>query len=229
MSIADNIARIEEKIQKACASTGRKRDEITLMGVSKFMPIGLVEEAFCAGITCFGESKVKEGTGKFESFKKLHPQTQVHLIGHLQRNKAKNAAFFFNCIQSVDREEIIIELAKHTGQLPKPLDFFFELHTGEETKSGFLNFDSLFRAVELVFKYESLKPSGLMTMAPFTDDTVLLRKSFRLLVKARYELEKRFPPKENWKYLSMGMSNDFEIAVEEGSNFLRIGSLIFKE
>jgi pyridoxal phosphate enzyme (YggS family) len=229
MSIAGNIARIEERIQKACNLTGRKRGEITLMGVSKFMPVGMVEEAFRAGITCFGESRVKEGTEKFETFKKEHPQVQLHLIGHLQRNKAKSAAFFFDCIQSVDREEIITELAKYTCQLPKPLEFFFELHTGEETKSGFLDLDSLFRAAELVFKYEKLKPAGLMTMAPFTDDTDLIRKSFRQLVKARHELEKRFPPKENWKYLSMGMSNDFEIAIEEGSNLLRIGSLIFKE
>jgi pyridoxal phosphate enzyme (YggS family) len=229
MSIAGNIARIEERIQKACDHTGRKRSEITLMGVSEFMPIGLVEEAFRSGIVCFGESRVKEGTEKFETFKKEHPKTQLHLIGHLQRNKAKNASFFFDCIQSVDREEIITELANYARQLPKPLEFFFEMHTGEETKSGFLDLDSLFRAAELVFKYEKMKPAGLMTMAPFTDDTDLIRKSFRQLVKAQHELEKQFPPKENWKYLSMGMSNDFEIAVEEGSNLLRIGSLIFKE
>jgi len=228
MSVAENIAKIEERIQKACDSAGRKRDEITLMGVSKFVPLGMVEEAFRAGIRCFGESRVQEGTEKFETFKREHPEARIHLIGSLQRNKAKPAALFFDCIQSVDREQIIGELVKHVYQLERPLEILLEFHTGEETKSGFADLDGLFKAAELVLDGANLKPSGLMTMAPFTEDNGLIRSSFRKLVKAQEELEKRFPPKENWSCLSMGMSNDFEIAIEEGSNLLRIGSLIFK-
>ena len=233
MSIAGNVARIEERIQKACDASGRKRDEITLMGVSKFVPIGRVEEAWRAGIRCFGESRVKEGTEKFEAFRKDHPDIDLHLIGSLQRNKAKPAALFFDCIQSVDREALISELVKHTGQREKPLDVLLELHTGEESKSGFSGFDDLFRAAELILESANLKsgikPRGLMTMAPFTKDADLIRSSFRQLVKAQVELAKRFPPQENWASLSMGMSNDFEIAVEEGSTMLRVGSLIFEE
>jgi len=229
MSVAGNIAKIEERIQKACDLAGRKRSEITLMGVSKFVPLGLVEEAFSAGIRCFGESRVQEGTEKFETFKREHSEAQVHLIGSLQRNKAKPAALFFDCIQSVDREQLAGELVKYAHQREKPLEILFELHTGEETKSGFADFDGLFRAAELALGGANLKPSGLMTMAPFTDDAGLIRSSFRKLAQAQRELEKRFPPKENWSCLSMGMSNDFEIAIEEGSNMLRIGSLIFKE
>jgi pyridoxal phosphate enzyme (YggS family) len=229
MSIAGNIAEIEERIQKACASAGRKRNEITLMGVSKFTPLGIVEEAWRAGISCFGESRVKEGSLKFESFKKKAPEVRLHLIGSLQRNKAKSAALFFDCVQSVDREQIIAELAKFAQQREKPLEILFELHTGEETKRGFTGFDDLFRAAEVVLNGGVLKPRGLMTMAPFTEDRNLIRSSFRQLVKAREELEKRFPPAENWNCLSMGMSNDFETAIEEGSTMLRIGSLIFKE
>jgi len=229
MSVAGNIEKIEERIQKACDLAGRKRDEITLMGVSKFVPLGMVEEAFCAGIRCFGESRVQEGTEKFETFRKEHPEAQVHLIGSLQRNKAKPAALFFDCIQSVDREQLAGELVKHASQREKPLEILFELHTGEESKSGFADLDGLFKAAEMVLGSVNLKPSGLMTMAPFTEDAGLIRSSFRKLVQAQRELEKRFPPKENWMYLSMGMSNDFEIAIEEGSNLLRIGSLIFKE
>jgi pyridoxal phosphate enzyme (YggS family) len=233
MSIAGNIAEIEERIQKVCDLTGRKRNEITLMGVSKFIPLDMAEEAFRAGISCFGESRVKEGAEKFETFRKEQPEVQLHLIGSLQRNKAKTAALFFDCIQSVDREELIVELVKHVHLREKPLEIFFELHTGEETKSGFLDLDALYKAAEMVLEKANtkpawLKPKGLMTMAPYTDNTELIRKSFRQLVKAQAELEKRFPPKENWNCLSMGMSNDFEIAVEEGSNLLRIGSFIFK-
>ena len=229
MSVAGNIVRIEERIHKACDSAGRKRSEITLMGVSKFVPLGLAEEAFYAGIRCFGESRVKEGTEKFETFRREHPEARLHLIGSLQRNKAKPAALFFDCIQSVDREQLAGELVKYAPHREKPLEILFELHTGEETKSGFADIDGLFKAAELVLGSANLKPSGLMTMAPFTDDTALIRSSFRKLVQAQRELEKRFPPEENWNCLSMGMSNDFEIAIEEGSNLLRIGSLIFKE
>jgi len=228
MSIAENIAQTEERIQKACDTAGRKRDEIILMGVTKFLPADKVEEAYRAGIRCFGESRVKEAEEKFGSFKAAH-SVQVHLIGSLQRNKAKAAANLFDCVQSIDRQEIIAELEKHSLNRERPLEVLLELHTGEETKSGFSDLDDLFRAAQMVLESKYLKARGLMTMAPFTKDTDLIRRSFRQVVKAQKELESRFPPKENWECLSMGMSNDFEIAVEEGSTMLRIGSLIFKE
>jgi len=229
MSIAGNIAKIEERIQKACVSAGRKRDEITLMGVSKFVPFSKVEEARRAGISCFGESRVNEGTQKFKSLRDNAPEIKIHLIGSLQRNKAKNAALFFDCIQSVDREQLVTELVKFAEQREKPLEILLEFHTGEETKRGFAGFDDLFRAAEMILSNRALKPRGLMTMAPFTEDKNLVRSSFKKLVNAQKELEKHFPPAENWACLSMGMSNDFETAIEEGSTMLRIGSLIFKE
>jgi len=228
MPVAQNIAGIEERIHRACELAGRKRDEISLMAVSKFVPLDKIEEAFGAGIRLFGESRVKEAAVKLEAFRKEHSQAGLHLIGSLQRNKAKQAALFFDCVQSVDRLELVTELAKYAPEREKPLEIFLELHTGEMSKSGFENLDGLFEAAQMVCGCAYLKPAGLMTMAPFTDDTRLIRASFRALVKAREELGKRFP-KENWHCLSMGMSNDFEIAVEEGSNLLRIGSAIFKE
>jgi len=229
MSVAENIEKIQERIQNACNRAGRKRDEITLMGVSKFVPASMIIEAFNAGIRCFGESRVKEALSKLETFKGEHHGTQLHLIGSLQRNKAKDAALFFDCIQSVDRSELIGELVKHAPHRGEPLAVLLELHTGEDSKSGFADFDALFKAAEFVCGGVNLKPNGLMTMAPFTQDEGAIRRSFRQLVKAQKELERRFPPNENWAHLSMGMSNDFEIAIEEGSTMLRIGSLIFKE
>jgi len=227
MSVAENIKKIEERIQKACDSVHRKRDEITLMGVSKFVPVNLIDDAYNCGIRCFGESRVKDAVEKLDSFKSGHSGVKLHLIGSLQRNKAKQAALFFDCIQSADRDEIIVELAKHSSQRNEPLEIMLELHTGEETKSGFQSTDALFNAAELVLNSEKLKLTGLMTMAPFTTETALIRSSFRQLVKARDELEKRFSL--NAICLSMGMSNDFEIAIEEGSTLLRIGSAIFKD
>ena len=227
MSIADNIAKIEERLIKACDLAGRKRDEIILMGVSKFEPEDKIKEAWICGIRVFGESRVKEAASKFSNLKDELNGCALHLIGSLQRNKAKQAALLFDCIQSVDREELTAELCKCASLRNKRLDVMLELRTGEETKSGFAGTDELLKAADLIFACDKLNLTGLMTMAPFTADTELIRSSFRELSKAKKELEKRFP--EERLYLSMGMSNDFEIAVEEGSNLLRIGSAIFKE
>jgi len=228
MSIAGNIAKIEERLLTAIERAGRKREEITLMGVTKFVTEESIRQAIAAGISCFGESRVKEAANKFDNLKKEFTGIQLHLIGSLQRNKAKQACGIFDCIQSVDREELITELVKHHFLRENKLDVLFELHTAEDSKSGFASFDALFRAVELILGCEKLRPIGLMTMAPFTTDTAAIRASFRKLVRAQSELKVRFP-QENWNVLSMGMSNDFEIAIEEGSTMLRVGSAIFKE
>jgi pyridoxal phosphate enzyme (YggS family) len=233
LTIAGNIAKINESILKTCNRVGRKPDEITLMGVSKSVPEEKIKEAFDSGIRYFGESKVQEALEKFAGLKEEISGIKLHLIGSLQRNKVKKTLQLFDCIQSVDRMELIQELIKHSGGentsgiRKKPIEVFLELHTGEDTKSGFENINALFRGAELVCSNPNLKPAGLMTMAPYTKDAQLIRFSFRQLIKAQAELEKRFPPKENWACLSMGMSNDYEIAIEEGSNLLRIGSAIF--
>ena len=226
MSIAENIEIIEDRILKACTLAGRNRSEITLMGVSKFVPIPKIKEAVVCGIKCFGESKVQEAVQKFESFDRTG--IELHMIGSLQRNKAKTALQFFDCIQSVDREQLITELAKSVLLKNEPLKVLLEFHTGEESKSGFENIEALFRGAESVVSL-GMKPVGLMTMAPYTKDVSLIRASFRKLVYAQKELKNKFPGTGNWECLSMGMSNDFDIAVEEGSTMLRIGSLIFKE
>jgi pyridoxal phosphate enzyme (YggS family) len=150
------------------------------------------------------------------------------MIGSLQRNKAKSAAQLFDCVQSLDREEIINELAKHAGTREKPLRVLLELHTGELSKSGFPDEDSLLRAAEKLLALPGLEAAGLMTMAPFDADEQRIRASFRALVHAQQSLISHFP-QGGWSCLSMGMSGDFEIAVEEGSTLLRIGTAIFGE
>jgi pyridoxal phosphate enzyme (YggS family) len=228
--IADRVKLIEEKIDAACRRSGRSRREIKLMGVSKFRPLEAVEAAMQAGIRLFGESRVQEGTEKLAGFRETHPHdnAEIHLIGSLQRNKAKKAAAFFDCIQSVDREPLINELGALTAGRECPLMIMLEYHTGEESKSGFPDIDNLLRAAEKALAFPGLRPAGLMTMAPLTGDEAAIRSSFRKLVKARDELLKRFGG-GNWSCLSMGMTNDFEIAIEEGSNLIRIGTAIFGE
>ena len=228
MQIAANIEKIEERIAAACLRSGRRRDEITLMGVTKFQPPAAVEEAYKAGLRFFGESRVQEAAEKFDGFRDRFPGAQLHLIGSLQRNKAKLAVSLFDCIQSLDREDLAKELAKQAGVSPeKPLRLLLEFRTGEDSKSGFTGMDELFRTVELIRGFPFLDVCGLMTIAPFTSEEELLRGAFRTLVKVRRELERRFPG--GWHCLSMGMSGDYEIAVEEGSTLLRIGSAIFGE
>jgi len=228
--VAQKIALIEEKIEAACARSGRKRQELRLMGVTKFHGVEAVEAACKAGINLFGESRVQEATEKFSKFwegRRKDGSAELHLIGPLQRNKAKKAATFFDCIQSIDRDSIIDELGVLTAGAENPIKIMLEYHTGEETKTGFPDLDSLLKAAEKVLSFPGLRPVGLMTMAPFTQDTVLIRSSFRSLVLARDELEKRFSG--YWSCLSMGMTNDYEIAIEEGSTLIRLGTAIFGE
>jgi pyridoxal phosphate enzyme (YggS family) len=233
MSVIGNLLFIEERIQNACRRSGRNRDEIRLMGVSKFHGPAAVEEAWRGGLRLFGESRVQEAVEKFTGFKESHGGAEIHMIGSLQRNKARAAVSLFDCIQSVDRDSLIRELGKVSANRGEALEILLELHTGEESKSGFPDEESLFRAVEAVISCPNLRIQGLMTMAPFTGDERRVRSSFRRLVKVRDALKLRFPGDREkhgvWDCLSMGMSNDFEIAIEEGSTLLRIGTGIFGE
>ena len=231
--LAGRICRILDKINESCHRLGRNPDEIRLMAVSKSYPLKAAEEAHKHGIKLFGESRVQEGTEKFKSFRENHfsanaDNTEIHLIGALQRNKAKRAAEFFDCIQSVDRDVLVDELGKITLGRDRPLMIYLEYLTGEESKTGFRDLDSLLRAAEKVHSLEGLRPLGLMTIAPFTGDEKAIRASFRKCRIAAEELGKRFG-KDSWSNLSMGMSGDFETALEEGSTLIRIGTAIFGE
>jgi pyridoxal phosphate enzyme (YggS family) len=209
------------------------------MGVSKFHGIDQVEEAWENGISLFGESRVQEAADKFSNFKETHPGAELHMIGSLQRNKAGTAVSLFDCVQSADRESIIASLGKYAAEGAggidgggvnnrAPLKVLLELHTGEESKAGFSGEESLLRAAEQVLRLPGLVPAGLMTMAPYSSDTDQVRRSFKTLVRAQQTLKKEFPGCD-WSCLSMGMSTDFEIAIEEGSTLVRIGTALFGE
>jgi pyridoxal phosphate enzyme (YggS family) len=228
MAIEDAIAKVKERIHAAALRAGRDPSGIRLMGVSKQQEVPALEAAWRGGVTLFGENRVQEALGKFSGFRELHRGVELHMIGSLQRNKAKTAVSLFDCIQSVDRDELIAELGRLTAGRETPLPILLELHTGETSKAGYPGEDALFRAAEKALAFPGLSLRGLMTMAPFTDDAALIRASFRALVKARDKLRVRFPL-SGWPCLSMGMSNDYEIAVEEGSTLLRIGTALFRE
>ncbi|MDR2071259.1 MAG: YggS family pyridoxal phosphate-dependent enzyme [Treponema sp.] len=228
MRVADAAARIRERMAAACERSGRKPEEVRLMGVSKFHSRERVEEAWNAGLTLFGENRVQEASEKFAGFAGSHPGAELHLIGSLQRNKAKAAVSLFDWVESLDRDELIVCLGKLSAVRDIPLSILFELNSGEASKSGYPDEDSLFRAAETALAFPSLRIRGLMTMAPFTDDTALIRRAFRSLAKARDRLQAGFPECD-WSCLSMGMSGDYETAIEEGSTLVRIGTAIFGE
>jgi len=229
MSIGERIENIRERMEKAALRAGRKSEEIRLMGVSKFHEPLEIEGAIDAGLVLFGESRVQEAARKFPALKEKKTGLELHLIGSLQRNKAKYVPSLFDAVQSVDRDELITALGNSGNTAAdKSLEILLELHTGEESKSGYPDLDSLARGAELALSFPGLRLAGLMTMAPYTSEEKPIRKSFKALVGARDFLQNRFP-QNNFSCLSMGMTNDFEIAIEEGSTLIRIGTAIFGE
>lgn len=241
--VGERAAALLGRVEAAAARAGRRVSEISVMAVTKFHPLEAVEAAYRAGLCLFGESRVQEAEGKFPDFLAAHPDARLEMIGTLQSNKAKRAAALFSRIQSVDSAELLKELDKRARALGLRLEILLELHTGEESKAGFPDLESLFRALELAAALggaaeglpagiEGLSASGgiairgLMTMAPYTKDEAPIRASFRALASAREAILARFGL-PGFDVLSMGMTNDFEAAIEEGSTLVRVGTALF--
>lgn len=223
-NIQDNINNVLEEIFSAAKNAGRNPDEIKLMAVTKTKPLEYAEAAYNAGIRLFGENRVQEMEDKFSSF---HNDAEIHLIGHLQRNKVKKVVPLAASIDSIDKYETAEEISKQGKVLGKNVSILLEYNTsGEQSKSGFLSEKELFESIDKIRKLENIKIRGLMTIAPFTDDEKAIRKSFRMLADLYKELDKRHPDL-SIDTLSMGMSSDFKIAIEEGSNIIRIGTRLF--
>lgn len=229
--IAENFESVRNQIKEAEKKSGRNEGCVKLCAVSKFHPAEDVLAALKTGQTLFGENRVQESFAKFtqiNSVSKIKPD--LHIIGSLQTNKVKKAVEIASCIQSVDREELLAEIEKQCAKFEKKIEVFFEIHTGEDSKSGYKEKSVLLKSVENCANgiYPHIVPKGLMTMAPFTQDEKLIRASFSELRNLKDELNKRFPSLEI-NELSMGMSGDYKIAIEEGSTLVRIGTALFGE
>ena len=230
VSIKENLEIIRNRIAQAEKKSGRSQGSVKLMAVSKFHPAQAVEEAFSAEQLLFGENRVQEASEKFPPIISLHPEINVHMIGQLQSNKVKKAVEFASCIQSVDRIELLQEIEKQCSKINKNIKILFEIHTGEESKSGYESEKDLCQSIEACAKgdFPHIIPAGFMTMAPFTDDEILVRKSFISLRELSFKLRDQYKELD-LSELSMGMSGDFEIAIEEGSTLVRVGTAIFGE
>jgi len=230
IKVIENLNSVSKKIREAEIKCGREPGSVKLLAVSKFHPAESVLEAVKGGQLLFGENRVQEASGKFPSIIETNPDVKLHIIGQLQTNKVKKAVEICDTIQSVDRLELIKEIEKQAAKLDKKINILFEVHTGEESKSGFNNINDLLEAVEYAASDVTphVIPKGFMTMAPFTDDKNLVRNSFRELKRIASVVQEKYPELELSEF-SMGMSGDYEIAIEEGSTMVRVGTAIFGE
>jgi pyridoxal phosphate enzyme (YggS family) len=230
MGIPENIARIRERIAAAAQRARRDPNEISLMAVTKTVPPERIREAYEAGLRLFGENRVQEFANKAGSLRDLR-DAEWHMIGHLQTNKAAKAVELFTGVDSVDSLRLAQKLNASAQQLAKKLGVLIEINVGgEEAKSGIApgsrELDELLLgAAEL----DRLEFRGLMTIPPFTDDPQEARPYFQKLRQLRDDIAARQLPAVNMSVLSMGMSHDFEVAIEEGSTCVRLGTALFGE
>ena len=221
-----NLRSVRQRIEAAASRAGRNPEDIRLMAVTKTFPLEYIEVARQAGLTLFGENRVQEAQSKYQSLID-DSQLELHLIGHLQRNKAKVSASLFRCVQSIDKLATAEALNRHCGELGRKMDILLELNTsGEETKFGFPRAEQLWAACDPIARLECLQIRGVMTVGPFTTDKDRMRKSFASLRECRDGLLSRYP-ELSADVLSMGMSGDFEIAIEEGATLIRLGTVLF--
>jgi len=228
MTIADNLSAIRERIARAAQRAGRNANDIALMAVTKTFPAERILEAYQAGQRLFGENRVQEFADKFAALSELR-EAKFHMIGHLQSNKAAKAVEVFDAIDSLDSAKLAGRLNTSAEELGKTLDVLVEINVGgEATKSGIApNSAELDTILAAAFLWRNLRIRGLMTVPPFTEDPEGARPYFRQLRELRDRLAARNLSSVGLDVLSMGMSHDFEVAIEEGSTCVRLGTAIF--
>jgi len=230
VSISENLAAVRERIAGAARRAGRNPDEVALMAVSKTQPPERITEAYDAGLRLFGENRVQEFAAKAGVLLSLRA-AEWHMIGHLQTNKAARTAELFHAVDSVDSLKLAEKLNQAARGLHRRLDVLIEINAGGEAAKSGLKPDSpaLDELLIAAPRLEALAFRGLMTVPPFTDDPQGARPYFHKLRELRDTIAAGKRPAVAMEQLSMGMSHDFEVAIEEGSTCIRIGTAIFGE
>lgn len=236
IDIDANLARLNERIAAAAARAGRAPEEITLLAVTKTLPAERIRESLSAGLREFGENRVQEAEPKIRWFQERDIQLKWHMVGHLQRNKARAAIHLFDMIDSVDSLRLAREISRRSEAAEIIMPVLLEVNvSGEASKYGFLvqegkreQEDLLLSAVEEIAVLPNLELQGLMTMAPFGAREEVLRSCFGRLRSLLDTLKASFGDID-WRHLSMGMTDDFEVAIEEGATMIRVGRAIFGE
>lgn len=224
--IRENLEEVERRIQAACERAGRNRSEVTLIAVSKTKPVTMLTEAYDTGIREFGENKVQEMMDKFEIMPK---DIHWHMIGHLQRNKVKYLMGKSYLIHSVDSYRLAEEISSQSVKHNVVTDILIEVNiAGEETKFGASREEAI-RLVEDAAKLPNIHICGLMTIAPFVENAEDNRKYFRQIRELSVDISEKNIDNVDMRILSMGMTGDYEVAIEEGATMVRVGTGIFGE
>lgn len=224
--ICENLDIVEQNIANACARAGRKREEVTLISVSKTKPVPMLKEAYDWGSRDFGENKVQEVTEKYPVLPK---DINWHLIGHLQRNKVKYIVDKVKLIHSVDSLRLAEQIESECVKKDVHMDVLIEVNVAEEESKFGLKTDEVIGMVEDIAKLQHVHIKGLMTIAPYTDNPETNRQYFRQLKQLSVDIKSKNIDNVTMDCLSMGMTGDYEVAIEEGATLVRVGTGIFGE
>jgi pyridoxal phosphate enzyme (YggS family) len=226
VSVAERLARVRAQVAEACRQAGREPGDVTIVGVGKTMPVERVREAYDAGLRDLGENRIQEAVPKIQAL--ALPDATWHLIGHLQTNKAKYAARHFGVVQSIDSPRVAEALSVEARKVGRDLDVMLEVnYAGEASKFGFAPAETLDAALQAA-RLPGLRVVGLMTVAPQALDVETIRPVFAGMRELGERVRARLPEGPTW-HLSMGMTDDYPIAIQEGATLIRIGRAIFGE
>ncbi len=222
--LREQLTYVEEKINNACIKSGRNREEVTLIAVSKTKPTEILQEAYNLGIRIFGENKVQELTQKYELLPK---DIQWHFIGHLQTNKVKYIVDKVAMIHSVDSIKLAEAIEKEAAKKDCIVRILVEVNVAQEESKFGISEEEVLPFIEKVSKFKHIKVEGLMTIAPFVENPEENRPIFSKLHQLSVDINEKNIDNVNVSILSMGMTNDYEVAIEEGATFVRVGTGIF--
>lgn len=217
-----SLEEVQERILRACERSGRKREEVTLLGASKGVAWEVISAFYECGLKAFGENRVQEFLKKYDNLK--DKSIDWHFIGRLQTNKVKYIIDKVSLIHSLDRESLANEINRSAKKKEKVQKVLIEINFGEETKGG-VRTENLRALYEYTLNLENLQVTGLMCIPPYRKDPEDVRPYFREMAKLKRELEREY--RVTLPELSMGMSSDFEVAIEEGATIVRIGTALF--
>lgn len=222
--LKNQLEEVEKEIQKACGRSGRNRNEVTLIAVSKTKPIAMLQEAYDLGVRTFGENKVQELTEKYEALPK---DIHWHMIGHLQTNKVKYIIDKVDLIHSVDSLKLAETIEKEAAKKNCIANILIEVNVAEEESKFGLQLDEVIPFIEKIATFSHVKVRGLMTIAPFVENAEENRSIFENLHKLSVDITEKNIDNVNVNILSMGMTNDYQVAIEEGATMIRVGTGIF--
>jgi pyridoxal phosphate enzyme (YggS family) len=228
--IQTQVRKVFSDIEEICRKINRNPEDVVVVGVTKSVGLEGIQEAIDAGIRHIAENRVQEAESKFPLLKAKNPQIQCHIIGHLQTNKAKDAIAVCSLIQSVDSLKLALEIEKQAAKTGQPVEILVQFNTAREEQKFGADPSQAHALIESISGLSLVRIKGLMCMAPFGEDQGIIRKTFSDLRGIRDDIKTRFAghPHVDMGILSMGMSSDYKIAIEEGATMVRIGSAIFK-